>query len=191
MGSLLSKNGAEIQGFRSIWGNLNFSRIWRICQIKHLCLPKTVSRFFLESNEMGLMSSIRFTGLFVKTFYWVELDLKKKSISSSEIATTKSDNYWLEIGSQGYPFWETPMQNKHQKPGLRGSSKGHRRDGVWRTCIWSKASERWAKAKRVFVSAAGVRCAWLRHDLHTFQKRLQAFLALNDFSHTRIESKNF
>ena len=36
---------------RSIWGNRNFNRIWRTCQIKHLCLPKTVFRFFLDSND--------------------------------------------------------------------------------------------------------------------------------------------
>jgi len=50
---LLSKNGSEIQGFRIIWGNLDFDRILRTCQIKQLCLPETVFRFFLESNVLN------------------------------------------------------------------------------------------------------------------------------------------
>ena len=47
------KRDPQAPGIEDKKGKLNFNRIRRTSQIKHLCLPKTVYRFFLDSNVLG------------------------------------------------------------------------------------------------------------------------------------------
>jgi transposase InsO family protein len=74
---------------------------------------------------------------------------------------------------------EALKEKSRRKPNIRNRVPEHVEEAVLELAyedpsLGQKRVSDTLRQKGIFISAAGVRCVWLRHDLQTFQKRLKA-----------------